>query len=70
MQTAQLLPERSAFLAGARRQLLPGGLLALAITAVLEDFGDLEESSRRPTSRSSPTGASPPTRPRCARSPA
>jgi SAM-dependent methyltransferase len=43
MQTVQLLPDRSAFLAAARRHLLPGGLLALAITAVLEDFGDLDD---------------------------
>jgi SAM-dependent methyltransferase len=42
MQTVQLLPDRSAFLAAAHRHLLPGGLLALAITAELEDFGDLE----------------------------
>jgi SAM-dependent methyltransferase len=42
MQTVQLLPDRSAFLAAARRHLLPGGLLALAITAALEDFGDLD----------------------------
>jgi len=42
MQTVQLLPDRSAFLAAAHRHLLPGGLLALAISAALEDFGDLE----------------------------
>jgi SAM-dependent methyltransferase len=42
MQTIQLLPDRERFLAAARRHLLPGGLLAVAITAVLEDFGDLE----------------------------
>jgi SAM-dependent methyltransferase len=38
MQTIQLLPERAGFLAAARRHLLPGGLLAAAITAALEDF--------------------------------
>jgi SAM-dependent methyltransferase len=43
MQTIQLLPERAGFLAAARRQLRPGGLLALAITAATEDFGELEE---------------------------
>jgi SAM-dependent methyltransferase len=42
MQTVQLLPDRAAFLAAAHRHLLPGGLLALAIAAGLEDFGDLE----------------------------
>ena len=42
MQTVQLLPRRAGFLGAARRHLLPGGLLALAITAVLEDFGDLD----------------------------
>jgi SAM-dependent methyltransferase len=42
MQTVQLLPGRAGFLAAARRHLLPGGLLALAITAALEDFGDLD----------------------------
>jgi SAM-dependent methyltransferase len=42
MQTVQLLPGRAGFLAAARRHLLPGGLLALAITAALEDFGELE----------------------------
>jgi SAM-dependent methyltransferase len=42
MQTVQLLPERAGFLAAAHRHLLPGGLLAVAITAALEDFGDLE----------------------------
>jgi SAM-dependent methyltransferase len=42
MQTVQLLPGRAGFLAAARRALLPGGLLALAITAALEDFGELE----------------------------
>ena len=35
--------ERAGFLAAARRHLLPGGLLAIAITAALEDFGDLED---------------------------
>ena len=43
MQTIQLLPERAGFLAAARRHLLPAGLLAVAITAALEDFGELEE---------------------------
>ncbi len=43
MQTIQLLPERAGFLAGAARHLLPGGLLAIAITAAMEDFGDLED---------------------------
>jgi SAM-dependent methyltransferase len=38
MQTVQLLPERARFLASARRVLAPGGLLALAIVADLEDF--------------------------------
>jgi SAM-dependent methyltransferase len=42
MQTVQLLPERAGFLAAARRHLLPGGLLAVAIAAALEDFGDLD----------------------------
>jgi SAM-dependent methyltransferase len=42
MQTVQLLPERAGFLAAAHRHLLPGGLLAVAITAALEDFGDLD----------------------------
>jgi SAM-dependent methyltransferase len=42
MQTIQLLPERAGFLAAAHRHLLPGGLLAVAIAAALEDFGDLD----------------------------
>jgi SAM-dependent methyltransferase len=42
MQTVQLLPARAGFLAAARRHLLPGGLLAIAIAAALEDFGDLD----------------------------
>jgi SAM-dependent methyltransferase len=42
MQTVQLLPERAGFLAAARRALLPGGLLALAIAAELEDFGEID----------------------------
>jgi SAM-dependent methyltransferase len=42
MQTIQLLPERAGFLAAARRHLLPGALLAVAIAAALEDFGDLD----------------------------
>jgi len=41
MQTIQLLEERAGFLAAARAALLPGGLLAIAITAALEDFGEL-----------------------------
>ena len=43
MQTIQLLPERSGFLAAARRHLQPAGLLAIAITAGLETFGELAE---------------------------
>ncbi|HTE62395.1 MAG TPA: class I SAM-dependent methyltransferase [Solirubrobacteraceae bacterium] len=42
MQTVQLLPARAGFLAAALRHLLPGGLLALAITAALEDFDGVE----------------------------
>jgi SAM-dependent methyltransferase len=42
MQTVQLLRDRPAFLAAAHRHLLPGGLLAVAIAAGLEDFGDLD----------------------------
>ena len=42
MQTVQLLSDRPAFLAVVRRHLLPGGLLAIAIAAALEDFDDLE----------------------------
>jgi SAM-dependent methyltransferase len=42
MQTVQLLPARAGFLAAARRHMLPGGLLALAITAALEDFDGAE----------------------------
>ncbi len=41
MQTIQLLPERAGFFAAARAHLSPGGLLALAIAAPLEDFGEL-----------------------------
>jgi SAM-dependent methyltransferase len=41
MQTIQLLPERAGFLAATRRALVPGGLLAAAITVALEDFGEL-----------------------------
>ena len=41
MQTIQLLPSRAGFLACARRQLAPGGLVAIAISGALEDFGDL-----------------------------
>jgi SAM-dependent methyltransferase len=39
MQTVQLLDERAGFLAAARRHLDPGGLLAVAIAAELEEFG-------------------------------
>jgi len=42
MQTIQLLPERSGFLASAHRHLTPGGLLAIAITAALVAFGELD----------------------------
>lgn len=38
MQTVQLLGDRAAFLAAARRALAPGGLLAMAIAADLETF--------------------------------
>ena len=43
MQTIQLLPERGGFLAAARGHLEPGGLLAIAITAALEHFGELDD---------------------------
>ena len=43
MQTIQLLPARPGFFAAARAHLAPGGLLALAIAAALEDFGELAE---------------------------
>jgi SAM-dependent methyltransferase len=43
MQTVQLLDARAGFLAAAHRHLVPGGLLAIAITAAIEDFGELEE---------------------------
>ena len=43
MQTIQLLPERAPFLATARAHLVAGGLLAVAITEAMEDFGELEE---------------------------
>jgi SAM-dependent methyltransferase len=43
MQTIQLLSERGGFLASAHRALRPGGLLAIAITAALEGFGELED---------------------------
>ena len=43
MQTIQLLDARDGFLAAAHRHLRPGGLLAIAITAAMEDFGELEE---------------------------
>jgi len=42
MQTIQLLPERAGFFAAAREHLAEGGLLALAIAAALEDFGELD----------------------------
>jgi SAM-dependent methyltransferase len=38
MQTIQLLPEREGFFASARRAVAPGGLVALAVAAVLESF--------------------------------
>ncbi len=38
MQTIQLLPERSGFLAAAGRHLQPGGLLAVAVSGGLETF--------------------------------
>ena len=44
MQTIQLLPERAGFLASARRHLVPGGLLAIAITVALESFGELDDA--------------------------
>ena len=43
MQTIQLLPERAGFFAAARAHLAPGGLLAIAIAAPLEDFGELDD---------------------------
>lgn len=43
MQTIQLLAGRAGFFAAARAHLAGGGLLALAIAAALEDFGELEE---------------------------
>ena len=43
MQTVQLLPSRTRFLAAAGAHLLPRGLLAAAITGALEDFGELED---------------------------
>jgi SAM-dependent methyltransferase len=43
MQTIQLLSSRSAFLDAARVHLKPGGLLAVAIAAALEDFDGAEE---------------------------
>jgi SAM-dependent methyltransferase len=43
MQTIQLLPERNGFLVSAHGHLEPGGLLAIAITAALEDFGERED---------------------------
>jgi SAM-dependent methyltransferase len=48
MQTIQLLPERAGFFASARAHLVEGGLLALAIAAALDDFGDLEEERPDP----------------------
>jgi SAM-dependent methyltransferase len=38
MQTIQLLPERTGFLAAARHHLAPGGLVAMAISGRLEPF--------------------------------
>jgi SAM-dependent methyltransferase len=43
MQTIQLLPARAGFLASARRHLERGGLLAIAISGALENFGDLAD---------------------------
>ena len=43
MQTVQLLPRRDGFLADAAAHLAPGGLLAIAITAAIEDFDGAEE---------------------------
>jgi SAM-dependent methyltransferase len=43
MQTIQLLDERAGFFAAARRHLADGGLLAIAISEALEDFGELSE---------------------------
>jgi SAM-dependent methyltransferase len=42
MQTIQLLSDRAPFLAAARRHLRPGGLLAIAIAAALEEFEDAD----------------------------
>jgi SAM-dependent methyltransferase len=42
MQTIQLLPERTGFFTSARRAVRAGGLVALAIAADLEPFGDGE----------------------------
>jgi SAM-dependent methyltransferase len=44
MQTIQLLPGRAGFLAAARSHLEPGGLLAIAITAGLEPFGEIDDA--------------------------
>jgi SAM-dependent methyltransferase len=38
MQTIQLLPDRAGFFAAARRALVPGGLVALAVATELETF--------------------------------
>jgi SAM-dependent methyltransferase len=43
MQTIQLLPERRGFLGSAHRALERGGLLAVAITAALEGFAELDD---------------------------
>ena len=48
MQTVQLLPERTGFLAAAAAHLAPGGLLAIAITAAIEDFDGREEQLPAP----------------------
>ena len=69
MQTIQLLPERAGFFAAARAHLAPGGLLAIAIAAALEDFGELERAARARRRRGRRRGASRPSRPPCARSP-
>ena len=44
MQTIQLLGKRAGFLAAAAAHLTPGGLLAVAITAAIEDF-DADEGA-------------------------
>jgi SAM-dependent methyltransferase len=44
MQTVQLLPGRAGFLGAAAAHLAPGGLLAVAITAAIEDFDGVREA--------------------------